>query len=192
MPSWLARARRLITKPTHEWETIAGEFTTPGPIYLRFLVPMAAIGPVAATVGTIISGGQRSSFAGTTTISTMDAVTRGVLEYGLNLAGVYLFAMAIALIAGGLGGEQNQAQALKVAAYGSTPYWLGGALAILPKLAPVGLVFGLYSVRLFALGLPTATKVPPDKAGAATLVVSAAGLVLVLLISAILLLVVGA
>jgi hypothetical protein len=192
LPSWLARARRLITQPTHEWATIAGEFTTPGPIYFRFLVPMAAIGPVAATVGTIISGGERSSFAGTTTISTMDAVTRGVLEYGLNLAGVYLFAMAIAVIAAGLGGERNQVQALKVAAYGSTPYWLGGVLAILPKLAPVGLVLGFYSVRLFALGLPAVAKLSPEKAGTATLVVSVAGLVLVLLISAILLLVVGA
>jgi Yip1 domain len=190
-PWWFDRARRLITQPAQEWAAIAGEFTTPGPIYLRFLVPMAAIGPVAAALGTIISGGQRSSFVGTATISTMDAVTRGVLEYGLNLGGVYLFAVAIGLVAGSLGGDRKQVQALKIAAYGSTPYWLGGAVAILPKLAPVGLVLALYSVRLYAMGLPKVAKVPPDKAGVATLLVSVGGIVVVLLISAVLLLVVG-
>jgi hypothetical protein len=190
-PWWLERARRLIMEPSQEWTAIAAEFTTPGPIYLRFVVPMAAIGPVAATHGTIVSGGQHSSFAGTATISTMDAVARGVLEYGLNLGGVYLFALAIALTAGSLGGDRNQVQALKIAAYGSTPYWLFGALAILPKLAPIGLVLSLYSLRLFALGLPKVAKLPADKAGAATLLVSVSGIVIVLLISAVLLLVVG-
>ncbi len=192
MPSWLKRARRLITRPRQEWAAIAGEFTTPGPIYWRFLVPMAAIGPVAATLGTMISGGERSSFVGTTTISTMDAVTRGVLEYGLNLAGAFLFAVAIAFVAASMGGHRNQVQALKVAAYGSTPYWLGGALAIFPKLAPVGLVLALYSVWLFALGLPVVAKVPSEKTGVATLLVSIGGIVVVMLISAILLLVVSA
>src|SRR2546426_5938225 len=39
---------RSILHPRQEWAAIAGEFTTAGPIYLRFLVPVAAIGPVAA------------------------------------------------------------------------------------------------------------------------------------------------
>src|SRR3989442_14134211 len=56
LPAWLARARNLMLTPNQEWPTIAAEFTTPGPIYGRFLLPMAAIGPVAATLGTVVFG----------------------------------------------------------------------------------------------------------------------------------------
>jgi len=189
-PAWLARARRLILKPRQEWAAIAAEFTTPGPIYARYLVPVAAIGPAAATVGTIISGGELSGLAGTYTISMTDAITRGVLEYVLNLLAVYLFAVVIDVLGGILGGQRNQVQALKVAAYGSTPYWLGGVTAVLPKLAPIGLLLGLYSLRLFAVGLPPVMKAPSDKTLPYTLLVGAAGAMIVLVISTVLLLVI--
>src|SRR5256885_12083112 len=42
----------------------SGEFTTAAPIYVRFLLPMAAIGPVAATLGTVVSG-ERNGIGGT-------------------------------------------------------------------------------------------------------------------------------
>jgi len=185
-PAWLVRAQRMVLHPRQEWAGIAGEFTTAGPIYTRYLVPVAAIGPAAATVGTIISGGERSSFVGTFTISVTDAVTRGVLEYALNLIAVYVFALVIDVLGGILGGQRNQVQALKVAAYGSTPYWLGGALAVLPKLAPIGVLLGLYSVRLYALGLPPVMKTPPDKTLAYALLSGAAGAIIVLLVATVL------
>jgi hypothetical protein len=185
LPRWLERARRLILQPTAEWTAIAAEFTTPGPIYWRYLLPMAAIGPVATTLGTILSGGDRSSLAGTYTISTMDAVTAGVLEYGLNLVAVYFLAWLIELLAGTFGGQPNRVQGLKVAAYGATPYWLGGVLALLPKLTPVGVLLGLYSVRLFWTGLPLAMRTPRDKTAVFTLLVSAAGLLVLLVIAAV-------
>src|SRR6266705_6631000 len=185
LPAWLARARRLVLTPAQEWTTIAGEFTTAGPIYWRFLVPMAAIGPVAATVGTVVFG-VRSSMGFAFEMSPGDAVTSGVLEYGLNLAGVYLFAVLIETLAAALGGQRNRVQALKLAAYGSTPYWLGGVVALVPKLSLIGAAFGLYSVRLFAAGLPLVMKTPREKNVSFTLLVSIAGILVVLLITALL------
>ncbi len=188
-PAWLARCQRLILQPRQEWAAIAGEFTSAGPIYRRFVVPVAAVGPLAAMVGTIISGGERSSLAAlgsSYTISMTDAVTRGVLEYALNLVAVYLFAMVIDVLAGIFGGQRNQVQALKVAAYGSTPYWLGGAVALLPKLAPIGLLLGLYSLRLYAAGLPPVMKAPSDKTLPLTLLTGAAGAIIVLVIATLL------
>src|SRR5256885_12240491 len=63
LPGWLARAKRLLLQPAQEWATIAGEFANAGPIYLRYLVPMAAIGPVAATIGGVVVGGGGSPVA---------------------------------------------------------------------------------------------------------------------------------
>src|SRR5579884_3496366 len=100
-PAWLARAGRLLVSPAGEWLAIAGEFTTAGPIYTGYLVPMAAIGPLAATLGTALFG-ERSSLAtlgDTYPMSLGDAVTSGVLEYGLNLAAVSALAAVIERLA---------------------------------------------------------------------------------------------
>lgn len=190
LPAWITRARNLLLNPNQEWATIAGEFATAGPIYGRFVAPMAAIGPIAATVGTIVFG-VRNSIAGSYPMSLGDAVTSGVLRYGLNFAGVYVLALLIDLLAASLGGQRNLVQALKVAAYGSTPYWLGGAVALFPKLSIFGGLFALYSVRLFAGGLPLVMKVSRDKAAAYTLLVTIAAVILVLVMGALTELVIG-
>ena len=186
LPGWLARAQRLLLQPTQEWATIAGEFTSAGPIYMRYLVPMAAIGPIAATIGGVVFGERGSLLTfGTVPMNAGTAVQAGVLEYVLNLVGVYVLAMAIDVIGGSVGGQRNRVQALKVAAYASTPYWLASAFALFPRIEPLGMLVGLYSVRLFALGLAPCMKVPRDKAAALTLLTSIAAALIVLVITAI-------
>ncbi|HEX4575534.1 MAG TPA: Yip1 family protein [Gemmatimonadales bacterium] len=180
----MERARRLIVQPAPEWAVIAGEFTTAGPIYWRYVIPMAAIGPVAATLGTVISG-ERSSLGGTYGLSAMDAVTGGVLEYALSLLAVYGLAALIERLAPMFGGQANRVQAVKVAAYGTTPYWLGGVVALFPKLALIGMAFGLYSVRLFFSGLGPVMKAPREKIAAYTLLVTIGAMLIELLISAV-------
>ncbi|HEU5260982.1 MAG TPA: Yip1 family protein [Gemmatimonadales bacterium] len=173
-------------RPTQEWTTIAGEFATAASIYTRYVLAMAAIGPVASTVGTIAFG-ERSSLAtlgDSYAMSVGDALTTGVLEYALNLVGVWALGMLISLLAPSLGAQRNPVQALKVAAYGSTPYWLAGALALLPKLAPIGALLGFYSIRLFAQGLALVLKVPRDRAAAYTLLATIGAIIVVLVIGA--------
>ncbi|HEV2749658.1 MAG TPA: Yip1 family protein [Gemmatimonadales bacterium] len=187
MPTWLARAQRLLLQPTQEWATIAGEFTSAGPIYRRYLIPMALIGPLAATLGTIVFG-IRSSLASlgeSYPMSIGDAATSGVLEYGLNLLAVYLLAVVIDILAPTFGAQRNRVQALKVAAYATTPYWLGGVLALFPKLSPIGTLLGLYSIWLFKVGLVPVMKAPRDKGAAYTMIVAISSVIIVLLVGAI-------
>lgn len=175
-----------MLQPAQEWATIAGEFTSAGPIYMRYLVPMAAIGPIAATIGGIVFGERGSLLTfGTVPMSAGTAVQAGVLEYVLNLVGVYALAMAIDVIGGSVGAQRNRVQALKVAAYASTPYWLASVFALFPRIEPLGMLVGLYSVRLFAVGLPPCMKVPRDKTAAVTLLTSIAAGLVVLIITAI-------
>ncbi|PYO12331.1 MAG: YIP1 family protein [Gemmatimonadetes bacterium] len=166
--------------PSQEWATIAAEFTTPGPIYGRFLLPMAAIGPLAATLGTVVFG-VRGILWDAYDMAALDALTAGVLQYGLNLAGVYALALVVDRLAPTFSAHRNPVQALKVAAYSGTPYWLGGVLALLPKLSWMGALFGFYGIRMLALALPSVMKAPRDKAGAYTLVVAVAGILITLL-----------
>src|SRR5207247_8752652 len=178
-PGWLVRAKRLVLQPTQEWATIAAEFTSAGPIYLRYLVPMAAIGPVAATIGGVVFSERGSLLTfGTIPMNAGTAVQAGVLEYVLNLVGVYALATAIDVIGASVGGQRNRVQALKVAAYGSTPYWLAGAFARFPRIAPLAMFAPLYTVALFVRGLPPLLKGHIQQAAAFTLLTRlAAGLI---------------
>ncbi|HVH09281.1 MAG TPA: Yip1 family protein [Gemmatimonadales bacterium] len=186
LPAWLARAQRLFLQPTQEWSTIAPEFTTAGAIYGRFLVPMAAIGPIAATLGGVVFGERGSLLTfGVVPVSLSAAVQTGVLEYVLNLVGVYVLAIAIDTIGGSLGGSRNRVQALKVAAYGSTPYWLAGVFALFPRIEPLAMLVGLWSFRLFAAGLGPVMKAPRDKSAAYILLTCIAATLLVLVITAV-------
>jgi len=153
---------------------------------MRFVVPMAALGPLAATIGGIVFGERGSLLTfGTVPINLGTAVQAGVLEYVLNLVGVYGLAVAIELIAGSIGGQKNRVQALKVAAYASTPFWLAGVFALFPRIEPLGMLLGLYSIRLFAQGLPAVMKAPRDKTAAFTLLTSIAAALIVLVITAV-------
>ncbi|HET7295965.1 MAG TPA: Yip1 family protein, partial [Gemmatimonadales bacterium] len=173
-------------QPTQEWATIAGEFSTPGPIYARYVLPMALIGPIASTIGGIVFG-ERGSLVtfGTVPVSIGTAVQAGVLECVLNILGVLALAVATDVIGGSIGGQRNRVQALKVAAYGSTPYWLASAFALFPRIEPLAMILGFYSVRLFAVGLPPVMKAPRDRNAAYTLLTSIAAGLLVLIIAAI-------
>jgi len=147
---------------------------------------MAAIGPVAATIGGIVFRERGSMLTfGTVPMNAGTAVQAGVLEFVLNLVGVYALAMAIDVIGASVGGQRNRVQALKVAAYGSTPYWLASAFALFPRIEPLGMLLGLWSVRLFAAGLSPCMKVPRDKTAAFTLLTSIAAALVVLVITAI-------
>ena len=179
----LGRLRRLLAGA--EWRTIGRETRTVRSIYLPFLLPLCAIGPAAAALGTILSGGTRTSLAGTYTLSTGTALIGAAVEYVLALGAVWVLALAIDRFATGFGGRSNPIQSLKLAAYGTTPYWLAGIFAVIPKLAPLGLIVGLYSVRLYALGLPLLMEVPAEKAAATALSVGAVAVILVLAISAV-------
>jgi uncharacterized membrane protein (Fun14 family) len=187
LPAWLERARRLILQPGQELTVIAGEFTTAGPIFGKYVLVLAAIGPVAATVGGVVFG-ERGTLPLLPTVPTTagDAVQAGVLRYVLNLVGVYALTLAIAAISGAIGGQKNRVQALKVAAYATTPYWLAGVFAVFPKLEPIGTLLGLYSLRLFALGLASVMKVPRDKIAAATLLTTIAAVLIALVVGSIL------
>src|SRR5207302_8693172 len=140
----------------------------------------------SATVGGAVFRERGSLLTfGTIPVGLGTAVQAGVLEYVLNLVSVYALAVAVDVIGGSIGAQRNRVQALKVAAYGSTPYWLASAFALFPRIEPLAMLVGLYGIRLFAMGLPAVTKAPRDKIAAYTLLTSIAAALPVLIITAI-------
>ena len=175
------RAKRLLLTPVPEWQVIEAEATTAGELYTQYVVPLAAIGPIARVVGFALIG-VHVPFSGVVYRTPIGrAVVGAVVSYVLALAGVFVLAMIIDMLAPTFGGTKNRIQALKVAAYSITAWWLAGVFAILPGLSILG-ILGLYSIYLLYVGLPILMKSPPDKAGAYTVVVILVAVVLFMLI----------
>ena len=174
------RVRQLMLSPRSEWEVIDAEPTTPAALYTGYVMPLAAIGPVAQVIGYSVFG-ITVPFLGTYRVPIGSAITAAIVTYILSLIGTYLLGLIIDGLGPTFGAQRNQIQALKVAVYSSTAAWLAGVFALVPGLRALQ-ILGLYSVYLLYLGLPTLMKAPRDKAMGYTTVVILASIVLFILI----------
>jgi hypothetical protein len=164
------RAKNICLKPATEWGVIAEEQTSTADLYKRYVIPLAAIGPLAGFVGNSIVG-RSIPLVGTYRFPIGTGLGIAVTTFVLALVGVFVLSLIINALAPKFGGEKNPAQALKLAVYSYTPAWIAGALQIVSMLALLGLIAGLYGLYLLYLGLPRLMKCPPDRAVGYTVVV---------------------
>jgi len=176
------RVKRILLSPQTEWEVIAAEPTTVAELYTRYIIPLAAIGPIAQFIGYSVFG--TSVFGTTYRIPVGAGLTNAVVSYVLALVGTYVLALIINELAPTFNGQRNQIQALKLAAYASTAAWVAGIFSLIPGLRILTLV-GLYSVYLLYLGLPPLMKTPRDRAPVYTGVVFIVAIVIVVISGAI-------
>jgi len=165
----VGRAKAILMSPRQEWPVIEKETTTAAELYTGYIVPLAAIGPVARAIGLSVFG-VNLGILGSWRVSPANAVGGAVVHYVFALVGVWVLARVIDALAPKFGGQSNSAQALKVAAYSATAAWLAGVFALFPPLSILG-ILGLYCLYLLYLGLPVLMKAPPDKAIGYTVVV---------------------
>jgi len=174
------RAKNILLQPKQEWPVIDAEQTSTGALYTGYIIPLAAIGPVASLIGWSALG-MRVPFVGSYRIPIGIGLRMAVVQYVLALIGVFVLGLIINALAPTFGGQKNQTQALKVAVYSSTAAWVAGIFGIIPALAILS-ILGLYSLYLLYLGLPILMKAPQDKAVGYTVVVIISAIVLAIVI----------
>lgn len=158
----IARVKAIILQPKATWEVIDAEPATVSGIFKSYVVPLAAIPPVCAAIGSVVFGA--SAFGITVRTGPVQAIVGAVLSYALALVGVYVISLIIDALAPNFGATKDKTQAYKVAAYSYTPGWVAGVLGLLPSLAPLGIIAGLYGLYLLYLGLPRLMKASEEKA----------------------------
>jgi len=150
----IARVQNVLTRPSPEWDVIAGEPATVGGLFTGYACILAAIGPIAELIGALLWHRE----------SATAAVIGAVALYVFSLLGVYVIALIVDVMAPSFGGQRSQIQALKLVVYSSTARWVAGVFNIVPVLgALIGLIGGIYSLYLLYLGLPKLMGNPPDK-----------------------------
>jgi hypothetical protein len=178
--SLVDRAKGILINPKNEWAVIDTEPATTGSLYSGYIVPLAAIPPIASFIGWSLLGVSVLGFR--YRIAAGTAITGAVVQYVLSLVGTFVLALIIDALAPNFGGQKSQVQALKVAAYSSTASWVAGIFLLIPSLGILAALGGLYSLYLLYLGLPIVMKAPTEKALGYTAVVVIAAIVLYLVI----------
>lgn len=161
--SLIERAKAIILKPAETLPVIAEEQTTIGDLFARYALPLIAITPVASFIG-----GQL--FASYIRPSLMTGLSIAVTTFVLGLIGFVVGALIAEFLAPKFEGQADRLSAFKLVAFAGTPVWVAGILGIVPALAMLIFLAGLYSIYLFYQGATPLMKVPQDKSLAYTVV----------------------
>lgn len=157
----VARAKAIILTPKDEWPVIAAETTTQGDILKGYVLPLAAIGPVAGFIGGQLFG--YGAFGISFRPGLIAGLSSAIISYALGILGIFILAFIANVLAPKFGGTENKLNAFKLVAYGATASWLAGIFGLIPSLGFFGLL-GLYSIYLFYTGAGPLMNVPQDKA----------------------------
>lgn len=174
------RAKAIILTPKDEWPKIASETASQGDILRSYVLPLAAIGPIATLIGGQIFGIGILGFSYKP--SLMASLSTALISYVLGIVMVFALAFIADFLATKFGGESNRANAFKLVAFGATASWLSGIFSLIPMLGILGLL-GLYSFYLFYTGASTMMKVPAEKAVGYTVVTFLCAFVLMLIVT---------
>lgn len=176
----VARAKGILTNPRQEWAAIDAEPLDLSDLLIGYVLPLAAIGPIASIIGFSAFG-----FGGLFQMSIGTLIAHAIVSYILAIIGVFACAWVVNALAPSFGGTQSMPQAIKVVAYSSTAAWIAGIFAIFPVLAILALIGAIYSLYLIYLGLPVLMKVAGDKAMTYTIVVIIAVIVVYMIVGSI-------
>jgi hypothetical protein len=156
-PQLTTRVTNILTKPADEWPVISTEPTDTAALMTGYAAPLAAIPAICSWIGWSLIGigfyrrGLVSGFAA------------AIVSWVFALVGAFIGAIVIEKLAPTFKSSGSTIQALKLVVYASTPMWVAGVLNLVPPLAVLVLLAGLYAIYLFYLGLPVLMKTPSDQ-----------------------------
>ena len=172
----IVRAASLVVSPQRTWALIARERPAFAELLFGYVVPLAAIGPIATYVALRVLG---VSIAAREIYRTSQHVALGsaAQSFAFAVGGVFLVAALITLLAPAFGASRDFVRAFQISAYAYTPLWLAGILLLVPRIASFQLVAAGDALALLVLGLVAMIGTTPKRATifAAVVVVAAFG-----------------
>ena len=177
------KAIAISTKPKETWPAVAAEQETVQSLFAGYIMPLAAIGPIASFIGLSLIG--VNVFGISYRVPVANGLVNAVVTYILGLVGCYVSAMIASELAPNFGGSKNVVQGLKLVAYASTPVWIASVVQIFPPLAIIVLIAGLYSLYVLYLGVTPTMNVGADKQVVYTLILIVVTVVIFVIIGAV-------
>lgn len=166
------RVQNILIKPKEEWVKIKQESIPVVKLFTSYAMILAAIPAVAQFIGLMLIGRRYGSF-GYYHYSIGNALVYALLSYIVSyLLVVYVFGIIINALAPTFGSKQNLENAMKLAVFSMTPFYIAGILFIIPILGIFSFLAGLYGIYILYLGFNTPMMDTPKEKVAGYMVVS--------------------
>lgn len=91
------------------------------------------------------------------------AMARTLVDELMCVIAYYVSVYVVDMLAPSFASEKDLNRSAQLVAYGTTPAMIGAFFSILPAIAILGLLFSLYSIYVWYLGLTPVKKTPEDK-----------------------------
>jgi hypothetical protein len=153
------RIKGILLDPKNEWPAVNGESETPVSLMQRYVLPLVALGGVAAFIAYGVIGADTGILKIGGTKTGLWFALRHVIS---GLLGYFIATYVIDALAPNFASQKDLGKSAQLVAYSSTPSWLATILTLSPALGFIGLI-GLYGIYLFYIGLPVLKKTPEDK-----------------------------
>jgi len=155
----------ILSEPKDAWGRIRDEDWTVPELYLRVIVPLALISPIAGYIGTTNLGWQIGSGAPLTLTST-SAAQISVVYFGAILVTMFVIGTLISWMSETYGEKQPLARGIAIAAYSAVPLFLVGFFQVYPVLwinFLIGLPALAYAVYLLYTGVPIVMNISTER-----------------------------
>jgi hypothetical protein len=157
----IQRVLNILLKPKEEWLVIAAEQPNPMKLISGYALILALIPAISTFIAYALIG--TSEFKGFSGRSFSQGISGGLTQFISIIVGVYILSYVIDWLAPSFESEKNFGKSMQLAVYSSTAMWVAGILLIIPGVRFVSILVGLYSIYLFAIGLPILKATPKDK-----------------------------
>lgn len=156
-----ARVKRLTLSPAQEWKIISEEKRSVSEIFFSFLLPFSLVTVVASYIGYGIVGSKQDMFG---LIASEKLGFRYATYYSiLILSTIFISSLVISMIATFFQANNSYSRNFKLVVYSFTPSMAATVLLIIPALAPLVLITGVYNLLLLYVGLNRITNVLKEK-----------------------------
>lgn len=158
----LRRITYLVCRPAAEWERIAGERTSVDELLRRYILPLAALAPIATFIGMEVF--DRSWDADHGYLVPADQIFgAAATTFFAIVASIFALAAIMALIAPMYRRRPDFLSALKVSIHGASPLLLSGVVLVLPVLVVVSMVALCYTLFLYHIGVTRVLEIREDQ-----------------------------
>lgn len=158
----IERVKNILITPKTEWDVIATEEQSLASLATGYVLPLSLIGAVCAFVGFGLIG-FNTGFLGIR-IKGMDwGLYEAISRLLAAILGFIISAFVVDMLAPTFKSEKNINKSAQLVAYSATASFVGGVFLLLPSLAILAALCGLYGIYIMYLGMGPIKKTPEDQ-----------------------------
>ncbi len=155
----IQRVLDLLTDPRRTWRVIRAEPDRGRQLVGRYVLLLALIPCVCGFLGVIVFD-NRFSFGDRFSFSLISAV----FKLGIFVGSVLILGWLTDAMAPSFDANRSRNNAMKLAAYASTPVWVAGFVTLVPKLTALAVIAGFgYAIFIYRIGAQELLDCPKEK-----------------------------